>query len=190
MRTLLRKLAKRIRQRDNQTEMIRKTGGKVRGHHRARKRHVRAVRFLRKLIGRKREQAGRMSPNFHVREFATKDGTPVPREAYPALRHLCNDYLEPLRARFGSVHVTSGHRHDAYNAAINGASASLHIYDYPGRDGDAVAADVVCATGTPDEWAAELAKHHPGGLGVYVRSGFVHVDNRQRVGMPVARWRG
>lgn len=187
--TLRDKLRERIARRDNQTEMIRRTGGKVRGHHRARRRHVAAIRFLRKLIGRNRRQVGRMSEHFHVSEFRCTDGTKVPRASYPALRHLCRNYLEPLRARFGAVHVSSGFRTSSYNASIGGASMSLHIYDYPGREPDAVAADVTCATGTPSEWADFLEGLNPGGLGRY--STFCHVDNRQRVGMShPARWSG
>lgn len=186
--TLRDKLRKRLSQRDNQTTMIHRTGGKVRGHHLARKTHVRAVRFLRKLIGRKRKQAGQLSPNFHVSEFRCRDGTPVPQASYPALRHLCRTYLEPLRARFGSVHVTSGFRTRSYNASIGGATLSIHIYDYPGREPDCVAGDLVCATGTPAEWHAFLEQLNPGGLGRY--STFVHVDNRDRIGMARARWSG
>lgn len=189
LKTARRKLSTRIRQRNNQTRKIAETGGQVPGHHKARKQHVEAIRFLRPLIEKLAQRsAGRMSPNFHVSEFACKDGTPVPKEAYPALRHLCQTYLEPLRARFGSVHITSGYRHRSYNAAIGGASQSVHIYDYPGRGHDAVAADFVCSSGTPAQWAEFLEALNPGGLCPYPGSGFTHVDNRQRVGMAPARW--
>jgi len=157
----------------------------LRGYHRARAKAVRQVRYLRYLSRKREAQVGQMSPNFHVREFACKDGSRVPEYAYPALRQLCQTYLEPLRERFGAIHVTSGFRHQAYNARIGGASLSLHRYEL---HRDAVAADVVCATGTPGEWAAFLEGLSPGGLCPYPSSNFVHVDNRQRVGMASARW--
>lgn len=54
LRVLRRKLRKRLRQRNRQTRKIRETG--LRGHHRARKRHSRAVRYLRRLIRKARRE--------------------------------------------------------------------------------------------------------------------------------------
>lgn len=180
--SLPQRIKKRIRQRDRQTSLFRRDG--KRGNAKAAKRHARAVRYLRSLV-KKRQ---RLSPNFHVAEFNCKDGTPVPKESYEALQHLCLTYLEPLRARFGRVRVTSGFRPAPYNRAIGGASESMHIYDFPGRDFEVVAADVVCERGTPQEWADFLEQFKPGGLCPYPSSGFCHVDNRQRAGLLPARW--
>lgn len=130
-----------------------------------------------------------LSPHFHIDEFRSQNGEPAPRRAHESLRVLCVDHLEPLRAVFGVVTVTSGFRTRAHNREVGGAPASFHRYDITGRWG--VAADVVCATGTPAEWAGflELAgpKHNrgpAGGIGRYAT--FVHVDNRRGH----ARWRG
>lgn len=120
-----------------------------------------------------------ISPHFHVDEFRCKDGTPVPRKAIPALKRLCEQFLEPLRKKFGPCHVTSGYRTRRYNARIGGARFSQHIYD---ESPDSVAADVVFARGTPSQWAREARairnRLGRGGVGEYPRSGFVHVDNR------------
>ena len=156
------------------------------GHLKAFRLHRRAVRKLVRLI----DQASRPSPNFSYAEFNCRDGVAVPKEAHKGLDFLCQQYLEPLRKEFGAIYITSGFRHQSYNAAIGGASASVHIYNYPGRDGSAVAADVVCATGTPAQWGAFLDRLGADGIGIYPRSGFVHVDCRGRMGWPKSRWTG
>ena len=156
------------------------------GHLKAFRLHRRAFRKLLRLI----DNASRPSANFSYAEFNCKDGTPVPEAAYKGLDYLCQTYLEPLRKKFGPVSITSGYRHSRYNAAVGGVSNSVHIYDFPGRDGSAVAADVVCASGSPAEWAAFLDSLGAAGVGTYPRHGFVHVDCRDRMGWPTSRWTG
>lgn len=143
---------------------------------------------VRKLTKQIEEANKRPSPNFSYSEFNTKDGTPVPRAAYKGLDHLCKNYLEPLRKEFGPVSITSGYRHQAYNAQVGGETNSVHIYDFPGRDGSAVAADITCSKGTPSQWADFLDGLGVAGLGRY--SSFVHLDNRDRMGWPRSRWYG
>lgn len=120
--------------------------------------------------------------HFVLREFESRDGATVPPRARQMLEALVADYLDELRDEFGPVAVTSGYRTRAVNAAASGAARSFHRYDLPRRYG--VAADVVCAQGTPAQWHAFLQGLGPGGLGRY--DGFVHVDNRRGH----ARWRG
>lgn len=186
LQTVRKKKDRRVRGRKRQYRKFKRTG--KRGHLRAFRRHKRAVMKLRRimeiLIRRQRP-----SRHFSYREFDTHDGTKVPKAAYGALDHLCQAYLEPLRARFGPVHVNSGHRHRDYNASISGASQSFHIYDFPGRNFNSVAADVTCATGTPAEWEAYMDSYNPGGLCAYppVRGNFLHIDNRQFAGYGRAR---
>lgn len=123
----------------------------------------------------------RLSNFFTVREFDCHNGQKVPAIAVPALAQLCQAYLDPLRRRFGPVKIMSGYRPRAYNAKIGGATFSQHIYELTPSS---VAADVICARGTPAEWYRFLDSLHPGGLGKY--DSFVHCDNR-----PVhARWTG
>lgn len=115
----------------------------------------------------------RLSPHFESHEFDCHDGTPVPAHAYDDLRELCRLYLEPLRARWGPVHVISGYRPRAYNAQVGGAPQSFHIYLARRRG---AAADVSCSRGAPESWAVTLDRLNPPGLGRY--PGHVHVDTR------------
>lgn len=83
--------------------------------------------------------------------------------------------LERVRERFGATSVHSAYRDRLYNAAVGGVGDSQHSKN------DAL--DFSCATGTPAEWAAFLRDLRTqgvftGGVGVYPRSGFVHVDTR------------
>ena len=128
-----------------------------------------------------------LSKNFNVSEFDCHNGQKVKRRDHDGLQYLCRQFLEPLRARFGPVHINSGYRPQAYNASIGGASRSYHNYDIHSND---QAADVTCARGTPKEWHAFLAgirrkkRGGKGGLGLY--SNFVHIDIRNHP----ANWRG
>lgn len=115
----------------------------------------------------------RLTDHFTVAEFRSHDGEPVPPRSYRALHRLCEFYLEPLRGKFGPVHVTSGHRSVRHNAEVGGAPRSQHVY---GMHGWGVAADVTCQLGTPRDWYAFLDQLHAGGLGLY--PSWVHVDNR------------
>ena len=134
-------------------------------------------------LRRRRYRNGQLSPNFNVREFHCNDGTPVPRAAWPALRRLCIDYLEPMREKFGPASITSGHRTVVYNRSVGGATYSEHIYTLDPTD---LAADAYFARGTPDQWGAYARRLRVKGIGVYTRKGFIHMDNRH--GAP-ARWR-
>lgn len=124
----------------------------------------------------------RLGPHFVASEFRCSDGTPVPPAALRELENLVVVYLEPIRRRFGPVTITSGYRTAAVNERVRGASNSFHRYDLPGRYG--VAADFVCRTGRPSQWAAFAEELGAGGVGRY--RGFCHVDNRRGQ----ARWRG
>lgn len=121
-----------------------------------------------------------LSPHFERREFDCHDDAIVPTAARNALVRLCRDYLEPLRAKFGTCYVLSGYRHESYNARIGGARHSQHVYE---QSFESVAADLRFQRGSPAIWASEAKKLRTkhggkGGIGTYPRSGFVHVDNR------------
>jgi uncharacterized protein YcbK (DUF882 family) len=128
-----------------------------------------------------KQNRDKLSRNFKATEFYTHDGSACPTVARPAMVRLCQDFLEPLRAKFGTALVLSGYRHEQYNASISGARHSQHIYEH---DFESVAADMRFARGTPTQWAAEAKRLRTknaggkGGIGVYPRSGFLHVDNR------------
>jgi hypothetical protein len=131
-----------------------------------------------------------LTRHFRLFEFDSRDGARVPGAYEDDVRNWCRWVGEPLRARFGAVHILSGYRSDARNAAVGGASRSVHLLRtaLPDRAGSssavAVAADVTCAKGSPASWAAWFLEHRQahehlgrrgrGGLGHY--PGFVHLD--------------
>lgn len=147
-------------------------------------------RINEKIERKRKDKAGRLSPHFHVVEFDCHDGTPVPRASYDALKAHCGAYLEPLRAKYGAVHVNSGYRTLSYNASIGGASMSVHVYDANWQHSPwAVAVDHVAAGASPSQVQAwHEANTHPDGMGRY--GSFTHVDNRNRIGWADSRWVG
>lgn len=124
-----------------------------------------------------------VTTHFHLGEFACDHTSKPPALAVPSLVRLCDDYLEPLRARFGVISVNSGCRSRAHNRAVGGAPASWHLWRVRGTLG--VAADVRCRHGGPRDWYAFLDKLGIPGLGLYPT--FVHADNRAGAR---ARWHG
>lgn len=144
-----------------------------------------ALGRLRAKRRRINERRDRPSPNFAFAEFDCNDGTPLPKQSEVAVKDWCQRIGEKVRARFGAVHINSAYRHAAYNARIGGASLSIHIYDYPGRDHKAVAVDFSCEKGTPAEWFAFTAGLADG-RGRYAT--FHHADTRNRIGWPDASW--
>lgn len=130
----------------------------------------------------------RLSKHFVVEEFDCHDGTRVQKRDYNGLEYLCKVYLEPLRKKYGAVHIDSGFRTPSYNRQVGGASNSMHVYNI--HDGNDQAADIICAKGTPRDWHRTLnwlrqhRRNGRGGLGLY--SSFVHCDIRDYK----ADWRG
>lgn len=129
----------------------------------------------------------RLSPHFTLSEFYCHDGTAPPEESVPAIREVCVNMLEPLRDKYGACTVLSGYRHRAYNATIGGATHSQHIYD---ETPASIAVDVRFARGSVKQWARSLRwrrlaksiwrRGARGGVGIYIRSGFVHFDSGPR----------
>jgi uncharacterized protein YcbK (DUF882 family) len=130
----------------------------------------------------------RLSKHFIVEEFDCHDGTKVMKRDYAGLEFLCKTFLEPLRAKYGSVTILSGYRTAAHNRKVGGASRSFHVYTI--HDGNDQAADIRCVRGTPRQWHSTLnalrrtKRGGKGGLGLY--NNFVHVDIRDYA----ANWRG
>lgn len=91
--------------------------------------------------------ARKLTPNFSRWEFtlsetATRmglDNTPSSKE-WDNLKALATTILEPARKACGPIHVTSGYRSPALNAAIGGAKNSQHMLGQ--------AADIVPYQGT------------------------------------------
>lgn len=132
----------------------------------------------------------RLSRHFTVEEFDCHDGTKVMARDYNGLEHLCGTFLEPLRDKFGSVTILSGFRTVSWNRRVGGASQSYHVYTI--HDGNDQAADVKCARGNATDWHRFLhaqrrrKRNDKGGLGLYPKLNFVHVDIRDYK----ADWKG
>lgn len=122
---------------------------------------------------------GALSPHFMLSEFAMDNGVMPPIGSTLAVRRLCLEVLEPMRAQFGPCTVTSGWRSTAHNKAVGGARSSRHLYhEHP----QSPAADVRFARGTPEQWAALAVRLKVGGVGLYRTH--VHVDQRRTL----TRW--
>jgi uncharacterized protein YcbK (DUF882 family) len=113
-----------------------------------------------------------------TRDGVQNDTPPVAawHEIVPTVR-----VVEKLREKFGATEIRSAYRSPEYNRAVKGEADSFHMRNK--------ALDVSCATGTPEQWAAELralrsAGVFSGGIGTYAT--FVHVDTRGYQ----ADWRG
>jgi hypothetical protein len=91
----------------------------------------------------------RLSPNFTLDECQVTN-QPFPNAAGPLerrnLERLCREFLEPVRARFGALRITSAFRSARVNEAIGGAKFSAHRWglaaDFQAIDG-ATPAEVV-----------------------------------------------
>ena len=110
-----------------------------------------------------------LSKHFQVEEFACKDGSDTVwvAEELP-------DVLESIRAQAGGKPMTvlSGYRTPSYNVKVGGAEYSQHVYG--------TAADI-CVKGVGVDTLAKYARiamPERGGVGIYAKQGFVHVDTR------------
>jgi hypothetical protein len=146
-----------------------------------------ALKRMRARRKRIHDRMDRPSPHFAYAEFDCRNGQELPKGAEPAIKDWCERIGEPLRKKFGPVHINSGYRPAGYNASVGGEPNSVHIYDYPGRNFAAVAVDITCETGSPAEWYAFTAGKADG-RGIY--STFHHADNRGRIPWPDATWSG
>lgn len=111
-----------------------------------------------------------LSAHFKVQEFACRSGADAVLIA-PRLVMV----LETIRARFGAaVTINSGYRTPEYNAKVGGVARSQHCYG--------TAADIVVKGQTPEAVAAFARTLMPdwGGVGVYAKKGFTHIDVREK----------
>lgn len=118
---------------------------------------------------KKKDGGKKLSSNFTVKEFACSDGSDAVLVA-PRLVMV----LQSIRSHFGkAVTVNSGYRTPQKNTAVGGAAQSQHCYG--------TAADIVIKGVSPAEVAAYAREIMPdwGGVGIYARQGFTHVDVRE-----------
>lgn len=121
-----------------------------------------------------------LTKNFHLSEFACRDGRQVPQK-YLANVQLLAKNLQVLRDHIGvPIIINSCYRPPDYNAKIGGAKSSQHL--------TASAADIRTRSHTPKqlhkiiEQLIKEGKMKQGGLGLYPT--FVHYDIRNYK----ARW--
>lgn len=111
-----------------------------------------------------------LSAHFKVREFACGDGSDAVLVA-PRLVMV----LETIRSHFcAPVVIHSAYRTPQYNAKVNGAAHSQHCYG--------MAADISVKDQTPAAVAAYARQLMPdwGGVGIYAKKGFTHIDVREK----------
>ena len=113
-----------------------------------------------------------LRPNFRRREFACKGASCCGHSAPVDDRLL--DGLQALREKAGfPIRINSGFRCNNHNADVGGSPNSQH------RLGKA--ADIRCNGMTPKELyelAITIPEFENGGVGLYIRKQFVHVDVR------------
>lgn len=68
----------------------------------------------------------KLSEHFNLSEF-TKHGEP-PADALSLAAQFCREVLEPIRAKFGPVSITSGYRPPKANATAGGITDSQHVW--------------------------------------------------------------
>lgn len=113
-------------------------------------------------------------PNFELKEFHCKDGTPVPVELHSYVVRLATN-LQVLRDELKvPIVITSAYRTRSHNKNVNGALNSHHLM--------ANAVDFR-AIGLPVQYVAFIIhklmleeRMAVGGLGIY--KGFIHYDLR------------
>ena len=122
-----------------------------------------------------RDSTRQLSPSFKVREFACKGSDVV------LLDEELVVLLQCIREHFGKpVHITSGYRTAAHNAAVGGSKSSQHLL---GRAADFYVEGVDVATVAA---YAETLLPGRGGIGRYPKdakhstrkTGWVHIDTR------------
>lgn len=118
----------------------------------------------------------RLTPNFSLDEFRSKDGSSFPSEIVQSLTILANQ-LQALRTELGrSITITSGYRSPSHNLKVGGAKDSFHVRG--------MAADIQVSGMTPKqvydaiEKLIKEGKMKEGGLGLY--KSWVHYDFRGR----------
>lgn len=117
-----------------------------------------------------------VSNNFKVREFRCRDGSDavfVHEKLKKVLQEIRDHFARPTT-------ITSAFRSHAHNIKEGGEADSQHLY---GK-----AADIVITGVSPEKVAefAETLMPDCGGIGIYKKKGFCHIDVREKK----ARWNG
>jgi uncharacterized protein YcbK (DUF882 family) len=118
----------------------------------------------------------KLTDNFSLQEFQSKDGAPFPNEVVTNLITLAKQ-LQVLRNHLGKpITITSGYRSKEHNMKIGGALDSFHVRG--------MAADIQVEGMKPKEVAEVIellikeGKMMEGGLGIY--KSWIHYDHRNK----------
>jgi uncharacterized protein YcbK (DUF882 family) len=120
------------------------------------------------------EEEMRITPNFDLFEFASKDGAAFPLDV---LRNIGTtaQHLQKIRDKVGRpITINSGYRSPAHNRAVGGATNSTHLRG--------IAADIVVSGRSPNQMFTliksmmDSGEIPAGGLKAYQT--FLHVDFR------------
>jgi zinc D-Ala-D-Ala carboxypeptidase len=124
---------------------------------------------------------GDLSDHFDLDEFQHSDTAlargivnQVPGDLVPLIRTLAVTYLEPCRAEFGPLRISSGYRCPALNAAVGGVPTSEHVLG--------CAADIVPTGGWTDTLTREVV------VGWFVDSGLQYDQVIDEGSPDGARW--
>lgn len=122
----------------------------------------------------------KLTKNFSLQEFESKDGAPTPSDVLTNLTELAKN-LQVLRDFIKEpIHINSGYRSPEHNKKIGGKPKSFHL--------KGMASDITAKNLTPVQLEEKIknliavGKMKDGGLKAY--AGFVHYDIR---GIP-ATW--
>jgi len=101
------------------------------------------------MINEKIARNYKLSENFTLWEFIRSNRADllgimgeqydIPEPYILNLKRLCENVLQPLRNRYGTIHINSGYRSLSLNIAIKGAKNSEHMQ---GKAADIVFADM------------------------------------------------
>lgn len=116
----------------------------------------------------------RLTENFELSEFASKDGAEFPGLVIENLRRLANN-LQVLRDHLNArITVNSGYRSPAHNTKIKGAKDSQHM--------KGTAADIVVDGYAPNQVFDAIEDLQNKGLmeigGLHAYNSFCHIDIR------------
>lgn len=116
----------------------------------------------------------KLTTNFNLQEFASKDGSEFPEHVIENLKRLAQN-LQVLRDVMGvPIRINSGYRSQEHNMKVGGAKNSQHMLG--------IAADIVVEGFTPQEVFNSIEDLQEKGLmdigGLHAYNSFVHYDIR------------
>lgn len=116
----------------------------------------------------------KLTDNFNLSEFRSKDGANFPKDVFKNIQELANN-LQVIRDNIKvPITITSGYRSPSHNAKIKGARNSFHV--------KGMAVDLQARGFTPKDLAAAIeflidsGAIKQGGIGIYRT--WVHYDTR------------